>query len=156
MVFHLASRPTWWRVGPASTVIGDDVDLLVVGGPTHAFGMSRPGARQTAAGQGEHGPVSAGIGLREWLDALEDDLTAWRQQHSIRVSRNLTGSWVRPRARSRSVSVGSASASLLLRKNFYVAGTPGPLLNGEAARARRWGETLASEFSAKDGGRRVS
>ena len=29
-------------------------------------------------------------------------------------------------------------------ENFYVAGTPGPLLDGECERARRWGESLAA------------
>lgn len=36
-------------------------------------------------------------------------------------------------------------------QRFYVAGTPGPLLDGEAERARRWGEKLASEFSVEEG-----
>ena len=43
------------------------VDLVVVGGPTHAFGLSRAGTRQSAAQQAEDGLVSSGIGLREWL-----------------------------------------------------------------------------------------
>ncbi|HSL25245.1 MAG TPA: flavodoxin domain-containing protein [Acidimicrobiia bacterium] len=39
------------EVGVAPAVLSDDVELLVVGGPTHAFGMSRPGTRQKAAEQ---------------------------------------------------------------------------------------------------------
>lgn len=42
-------------VGDAATTIGDDVALLVVGGPTHAFGMSRSATRQSAAEQGARG-----------------------------------------------------------------------------------------------------
>jgi hypothetical protein len=60
------------EVGAAPTVVGDDVALLVVGGPTHAFGMSRQGTRQDAGKQAEHGLVSAGIGLREWLAAVHE------------------------------------------------------------------------------------
>ena len=58
------------EVGAAPAIIGDDVELLVVGGPTHAFGLTRPGTRQSAAQQAEDGLVSTGMGLREWLGTL--------------------------------------------------------------------------------------
>src|SRR5687767_12158436 len=67
------------EVGAAPQSIGDGVDLLVVGGPTHAFGMSRPRTRQTAAEQAGPDLVSTGIGLREWIATLEggsDDVAA--------------------------------------------------------------------------------
>ena len=45
-----------------------DVDLIVVGGPTHAFSMTRASTRQDARSQGaDHGGET---GLREWLDGL--------------------------------------------------------------------------------------
>ena len=45
--------------------------LVVAGGPTHAFSMSRASTREDAATKG-HGPlVSTGIGLREWIGSLE-------------------------------------------------------------------------------------
>jgi flavodoxin len=50
------------EVGRAPTVIGGEVELLVVGGPTHAFGLSRSGTRLSAAQQAEDGLVSAGSG----------------------------------------------------------------------------------------------
>jgi len=59
------------EVGTAPSVIGDDLDLIVVGGPTHAFGMSRPGTRKSAATQTNRPLVSAGTGLREWFADLE-------------------------------------------------------------------------------------
>ena len=37
------------EVGVAPEMIGEDVALLVVGGPTHAHGMSKPETRHTAA-----------------------------------------------------------------------------------------------------------
>ena len=51
------------EVGSAPATLDDDVTLLVVGGPTHAFGMSRPRTRQDAATQTPDGLVSTGIGL---------------------------------------------------------------------------------------------
>src|SRR6187455_2965455 len=43
-------------------------DLVVAGGPTHAFSMSRPATRESAAEQAHGRPlVSRGSGLREWL-----------------------------------------------------------------------------------------
>lgn len=44
----------------------------MVGGPTHAFGMSRPSSRQDAARQGAtHGGTEPG--LREWLAGVRLD-----------------------------------------------------------------------------------
>ena len=40
------------RVDRAPEVLPDSLDLLVVGGPTHAFSMSRPGTRESASAQG--------------------------------------------------------------------------------------------------------
>ncbi len=53
-------------------------DLVVVGGPTHAHGMSRPSTRKAAvdaAGRPDShlalDPAAAGLGLREWLSSLD-------------------------------------------------------------------------------------
>ena len=42
----------------------DAYDLVVVGGPTHAFGPSRPSSRRSARDQGSG---AADRGVREWL-----------------------------------------------------------------------------------------
>ena len=69
-------------VTSAEAHILDGVDLVVVGGPTHTHGMSRPGTRKTAgklARKPENkvelvpGAVS-GPGVREWLASL-----GWRR-----------------------------------------------------------------------------
>lgn len=140
------------EVGAAPEVIDDDIELLLVGGPTHAFGMSRAGTRQTAARQAEHAPVSAGIGLREWLDALErGSETTAAATFDTRLDKPhwLVGSAARA-AEKRLRRLGFRV--LAPSQSFYVAGTSGPLLDGEAERARRWGEKLASECRAKERG----
>ena len=59
------------EAGPA--VVGD-ADLVVVGGPTHAHGMSRPSTRQAAVDQAKPDnsvdPSASGPGVREWLDSI--------------------------------------------------------------------------------------
>ena len=143
------------EVGAASTGIGDDVELLVVGGPTHAFGLSRPGTRQSAAEQAEEDLVSAGIGLREWLAAMPALHGGSRRvaaaAFDTRVKKpGLPGS----AARAAGKRLRRLGYRLVVRPaSFYVAGIPGPLLPGERERARTWGEKLGSEFAARHPGR---
>lgn len=59
------------EVAQAPTGVTDDVQLLVLGGPTHAFGMTRASTRDDAARQGADTDRASGIGIREWLDAWE-------------------------------------------------------------------------------------
>lgn len=130
------------EVGAAPRVIGDDVGLLVVGGPTHAFGMSRPNTRQSAAQQSDRPVVSAGIGMREWLAAVHAAASVAAVAFDTRVNKpRLPGSAARgaqKRLRRRGFRIAAAA------KSFYVTGTPGPLVEAEPERARRWGEQLAS------------
>src|SRR6188472_2874693 len=55
------------EVQDAPTPLPDNVDLLVVGGPTHAFAMSRSTTRHDAVERGARGADEA-HGIREWLD----------------------------------------------------------------------------------------
>ena len=55
-------------VATASVDLPADLDLLVVGAPTHAFSLSRPSTRADAVRQGAP-PERATAGLREWLTA---------------------------------------------------------------------------------------
>src|SRR3954451_24774496 len=57
------------EVSQAPASLPDDVDLLVAGGPTHAFSMSRPASRAAAVEQGASADRST-VGLREWLGDL--------------------------------------------------------------------------------------
>ena len=63
------ANPTVVDARSAPRRLGPDVGLLLVGAPTHAFGMSRPSTRAAARDQGAIGDVEYGI--REWLDELE-------------------------------------------------------------------------------------
>jgi hypothetical protein len=141
------------EVGAAPAAIGDDVALLVAGGPTHAFGMSRPGTRQDAAKQTTHGLVSAGNGLREWLAALPDGSRRMAAAFDTRIARpRLPGSAANA-AERRLRRLGFRVAAPA--KSFYVAGTQGPLIDGEQGRARDWGAHLA-ELAATQPARRAT
>jgi hypothetical protein len=135
------------EVGAAPASIGDDVELLVVGGPTHAFGMSRQGTRQDAAKQAKEGlVVSTRVGIREWLADLEGH-PGVAAAFDTRISKpRLPGSAARG-AEKRLRRLGFRI--LAPATSFYVEGTVGPLLHGEGERARRWGERLGSAHGAR-------
>jgi len=139
-----AAEVTLVPVGDAPARLPADVELLVVGGPTHAFGMSRPSTRTDASGQGEL-VMSPDTGIREWLDLLSpgDGQTA-AATFDTRVTkvRRLPGSAARGAAkvlRRKGFPLARPAAS------FYVGDVKGPLDEGEIERARRWGEDLAHE-----------
>jgi hypothetical protein len=135
------------EVGAAPEVIGEDVALLVVGGPTHAFGLSRPGTRQDAATKAEHGLVSKGIGLREWLAAVRPqpggvEVAAF----DTRVDKpRVPGSAARAaarRLRRLGLRARRSGGELLRLRNV------GPAAGGRDQRARQWAEKLGSAVTA--------
>jgi hypothetical protein len=120
-----------------------DVDLVVAGGPTHAFSMSRPNTRQSAAEQaGDSGVVSVGLGLREWLDAAGPGLRGTPvATFDTKITKgHLPGSAAKA-AQRRLRRFGARIVSPA--HNFTVLGGTGPLGDGELARARGWGVELA-------------
>jgi hypothetical protein len=135
------------EVGAADPGVPGGIDLLVVGCPTHAFGMSRPQTRVQATEKTDRPLVSAGSGLREWLDTV--DRRADRPATAAfdtRAKLPLPGSAARAAARRLRRSgyrIAGPPAT------FYVAGTTGPLLDGEVERAREWGRRLAAAAAAR-------
>jgi hypothetical protein len=127
------------EVGEAPSELDDDLDLLVVGGPTHALGMSRDSTRASAA---EQGPVvSARIGLREWLDGLDRRpgrrLAAAFDTH---IDKPVPGSAARGAAkRLRRLGLRMAAPA----ESFYVSDMEGPIVAGEVERAQEWGARIA-------------
>lgn len=108
-------------------------DVVVAGCPTHAFSMP---SRRT---RGED------TGLREWIEHLEPAIGARPAFAVFDTRRDL-------RARHLSGSAARSATRALRRRHrvladdpasFYVSGNEGPLLPGEAVRARAWGSRLA-------------
>lgn len=122
------------------------VDLLAVGGPTHAFGMTRASTREDAQNQADAPVVSSNGGIREWLHGLAAEaLPARAVAFDTRVHR--------PRVPG---SAGRAAGRVLRRhgvvlvrpsESYWVDGVRGPLIDGEVARARRWATEVAAEVA---------
>lgn len=116
-------------------------DLLVLGGPTHAFSMTRSATRDEAVTT-RHAPHRVERGLREWLSRLERPASPIPAvTFDTRVdSPRLPGSAAKA-ARHELRSLGFDTA--VAPRTFRVHGYEGPLLDGELDRARAWaGEIL--------------
>lgn len=130
-------------VEAAPREVGPAIDLIVVGGPTHAFSMSRESTRADALAQGaDHG--QPGRGIRDWLNDLPTgphaQQVATLDTRSEKV-RHLPGSAARSAARA-AHRHGYPRASLV--ESFYVVDKAGPLLDGELERATAWGREIGA------------
>ena len=128
-------------IAQAPSRVPDEVDLLVVGGPTHAFSMSRPGTRQSAIDNGADAARATG-GIREWLEALPppDHLDVATFDTRVTKVKHLPGSAAKAAGKEvRRHHLGRLVAS----ESFYVEDLKGPLHEGELDRARGWGSDLA-------------
>jgi hypothetical protein len=129
----------------AAPRVDTDVDLLVVGGPTHAFGMSRPNTRSDAVRQGGRS-AAASIGVREWLDEQRPTSRARAAAFDTRINK-----WFIPGSAARSAGAVLRRRGFRLiapPESFRVTGTAGPLTAGEEDRARQWGRSLAAQMAA--------
>lgn len=125
--------------------IVEDVDLLVVGGPTHVFGMTRPNTRQGAADQSEGAVAVSAVGLREWLSSAHVAAVSCAAFDTRTGKRWIPGSAAAAAAKS----LRKRGLTMLVRpESFWVVGTQGPLCDGELARAAAWGASLAARLSA--------
>jgi hypothetical protein len=128
--------------------MGAEVELVVVGGPTHAFGMTRPNTRKSAAEQTEEELVSRGIGIREWIDALSAPAAAaLAAAFDTRIDKPRVPGSAAAAAHRRLRKLGFVLP--IAPESFFVDGMTGPLLAGEYERAHLWGEELGSQVVAR-------
>jgi hypothetical protein len=129
-----------------------DVDRLVVGGPTHMHGLATSGSRRMAveaAKEDGHAAVEPGAaddpGLRRWLADLAERDGGRAAAFDTRLDRSpmLTGMAARGIARR----LRRRGYEVLASESFLVEDAEGPLEEGEVDRARTWGEELARQLS---------
>ncbi|WP_217615643.1 hypothetical protein [Cellulomonas sp. GbtcB1] len=125
-------------------------DLVVVGGPTHAFSLSRPETRRSrpdhlddpeARRRADAEPgADTGRGVREWLEALEAPEGTPAAAYDTRVDRPV------PKRASAGMAKRLRRAGcrvVLPPAGFHVAGMHGPLVDGELERATAWAGEVA-------------
>ena len=126
----------------------EQLDIVVLGGPTHAFSLSRASTREDAHRQGAtHGEVTRG--LREWLDGLhEGSHHPCVAAFDTRVTkvRRIPGSAARKAAKLAG-RLGYPVAEQ--PESFFVEDTDGPLAAGELERARAWGTLIGAHLAAR-------
>ena len=123
------------------------VDLLVVGGPTHQFGLSRKSSRQQGADDHDEPVISLDVGIREWIEGMPRVTSGAAATFDTSIRKpNLPGSAARGAAKR----LKKKGYTLLVPGElFLVEGGKGPITEGEIDRARNWGQTVAGAFLAK-------
>lgn len=131
------------EVGSAPTQLGE-FDLVIVGGPTHAWGMSRANGRLNAAKNADRESITGDFGLREWLKTVEHVSSTFAAAFDTRARGPFL--WILPTG---SAARGIASrlrklgfVMVVPNEGFRVSGTEGPLEEGELERATAWAKHL--------------
>lgn len=133
----------------------DDVDLVVLGAPTHFWGLTRPVSRamerqyehrvvpRMSARAGTRRKARATTGMRHSLTALPAGGGRAAAAFDTRMTGPLTGGARREIART----LGRAGYRLVAQpRSFFVDAVAGPLCPGETERARAWGAELAGSL----------
>jgi flavorubredoxin len=136
------------EVAAAPLVLPVDVELLVVGGPTHVHGMSRRRTRADAALAAERPIVSQGDGVREWTELVSASRRVVAASFDTRVPgpELLTGSAAKGIAKH----LASAGFEVVDSQSFVLDGAKGEpyerMDDDELERARSWGRALVEDL----------
>jgi hypothetical protein len=124
-----------------------DVDLLVVGSPTHAFGLSRPATRADAARQGIVRDGAVDVGLREYLGCSPTLAGIDAATFDTKINKSFVPGSAARKARRELRRLGCRV--MWPAQSFHVTATTGPLVEGELSRARSWASDLSSTVLSK-------
>ena len=118
-----------------------DLTLLVVGGPTHAFGMSRAETRADALKEAPEGAVVSASGIRDWLTGLSLPADVPVAAFGTKVVHpHLPGSAAKGIEKALRRQGGRP---VVKARSFGVNGKSEGLAEGELEAAAAWGEGLA-------------
>lgn len=138
-------------VDEATAELLDGADLLVVGGPTHAHGMSHASTRAGAVDAAKKpdsdlslDPDAEGPGLRDWfssLGPLDAEAAAFdTRMHGPPALTGRASKGIARKLRHHGLALLDEPMSFLVTKDNH-------LEPGEEAHARAWGEQLAARFT---------
>jgi hypothetical protein len=135
----------------ADSTLARGADLLVVGGPTHARGLSRASTRKAALEAADKpgseltmDAVADGPGIREWLASVADlGVPAAAFDTRFDGPPVLTGRASRGLARK----LRRLGCSLIADPESFLVTKQTQLKPGEEDRAREWGSSLAVRLS---------
>jgi hypothetical protein len=140
-------------VGQAGFDLLADADLLVVGGPTHVHGMSRPSTRRAAieetrkpGSQLQPDGSAGGPGIRDWLSQLVQgggNAAAFDTRLGGRPT--LTGQASKGIARE----LRHRGRTMVTSPESFIVTKGNELHPGEIARARAFGVSLAALIKAR-------
>ena len=132
-------------VAQAPGALPEDLDLLVLGAPTHNRGLPTTATRAKA--QAQVGAGGASQGISEWLGNAEIPASLSVAAFDTVISRGwLSGSAAKAIAKTLQRRQGRRTVST---RSFVVTASKGPLATGQDSDARSWGRELAD--SAKTG-----
>lgn len=142
------------RAGPISKIApaeATEVDLLVVGGPTHVHGMSSSKSRQTAVDdeKNEYPEPTLAPGLREWIKDLSPGAGRMAAAFDTRIDKPiiLTGTAAKGIAKR----LDRRGFRLVTAPECFLVSTENRLLDTETDRAGMWGIEVAEAASATAG-----
>jgi flavodoxin len=133
-------------VAAAEGKLIENTELLVVGGPTHVHGMSRPSTRKAAieAGTRDHLPLDPdadGLGLREWFATLGNSEMA---AAAFDTRLDSAPPLITGRASKKfSRRLRKHGFHEVIEPESFLVNKHNELDDGELERAQRWGERLA-------------
>lgn len=125
-----------------------EIDLLVVGAPTHGFSLSRPVTRHDAVRQGGRAEAES-VGMREWLRTIDG---SDRQMLAATFDTRVTKVRYLPASASRRAARALAEHGHTMVSppmGFLVQDVSGPLESREVDRAIAWSRRVASEAETR-------
>ena len=127
-------------VDEAPSCLPADLDLLILGAPTHNRGLPTAASQAKAREQAGSGEASPGIG--EWLETTAiPDFTDAAAFDTVVSKGWLSGSAAKAIAKALQRHQGRRTSSV---RSFVVTASKGPLAGGEETDAHNWGRELAA------------
>ena len=132
-------------VDEAPSCLPADLDLLILGAPTHNRGLPTTATRAKACAQAGSGKASHGIG--GWLETTVIPASTSAAAFDTVISKGwLSGSAAKAIAKALQRHQGRRTASV---RSFVVTASKGPLAAGEKTDAHSWGRELADSANAR-------